>query len=199
MRVLASCDEALREAVRILRRGGVVAYPTDTLYALGVDATSERAVLELFRLKRRPLHKPVSAAFSDLEMLRRYCILSEEAERLVRCFLPGELTLLLPRRRLPEVLSAGGEKVAVRIPASKTALRMIEMFGKPVTATSANLSGRAPARRVEDIEVEGVELAIATDEPLSGVASTIYDPEARKVLREGRISREEIESCLGEG
>ncbi len=191
-------EEGLREAVRVLRRGGIVAYPTDTLYALGADATSEDAVMRLYRLKRRPLSKPISAAFSSIEMVRRYCTVTPEAEKLMRRFLPGELTLLLPFRGLPRVLSAGMPKLAVRIPGSATALRLIEMFSKPVTATSANISGEPPAKSAEEVIIEGVEVVIATEEPLSGVATTIYDPETGRVLRRGSISPEEIEACLRE-
>ncbi len=184
--------------MRVLRRGGIVAYPTDTLYALGADATSEDAVMRLYRLKRRPLSKPISAAFSSIEMVRRYCTVTPEAEKLMRRFLPGELTLLLRFRGLPRVLSAGTPKLAVRIPGSATALRLIEMFGKPVTATSANISGEPPAKSAEEVTLEGVEVVIATEEPLSGVATTIYDPETGRVLRRGSISAEEIEACLRE-
>ena len=169
--------------------------------ALGADALDPEAVARVYEVKRRPLSKPLSIAVSSLEMLRRYAYLDEKAQRLAGRFLPGPLTLVLRKRDLPEILTSGLPKVGVRIPADHRALELIERFGKPVTATSANITEEIPPITVEEVleQLTGVDL-ILDGGPLdpSRVPSTIVDMVGEpKVLREGRIKREELEAFLG--
>jgi L-threonylcarbamoyladenylate synthase len=186
--------ESLEVAVKVLQRQQLVVYPTDTLYALGCDATSKYAVMRVFEGKKRRLEMPLPIAVADMEMLRRYAHLHEQARVLAEKYLPGALTLILKKKNLPEVLTSGSGKVAVRIPANDAALELIELLGRPVVATSANFSGSPPPVTVEEVPPElGAEIAL--DQGLLGerIPSTIVDfDEGPRVIREGRIDKEEI-------
>jgi len=199
MLVISAEEEGVVErAARILSKGGIVVYPTDTLYALGCDATNPEAVKRVFEVKRRSLSKPLPIAVASLEMMREYCELNEKAEKLARAMLPGALTLLLKKKNLPHIVTSGSAKVAVRIPANELALKIIAALGKPVVATSANISGKAPPISAGEAmtQLSDVDLVIDAGRLAERVPSTIYDPETGKVLREGKISREEIEAVL---
>lgn len=189
---------SLEAAVEVLRSRGLVVYPTDTLYALGGDATSEEAVRKVFRAKKRPLDLPLPIAVGDMRMLKRYARLHEQARVLAERYLPGPLTLILEKKSLPEVLTSGLENVAVRIPANDAALELISLFGKPVVTTSANFSGDPPPVRVEEVPRElGAEVAL--DQGILGerVPSTIVSfNDGPKIIREGKISKEEILGAL---
>ena len=140
----------------MLERGGVVVYPTETVYGLGADALSERAVRRVFELKGRAFKKPISVAVSSFEMLESVAIVeSAEVEEILNALLPGPVTVLLPRRAvLPEILTGGSPLVGVRMPEHEIALRLITAFGRPLTATSANISGKKPPASFEDVEIE---------------------------------------------
>ena len=149
-------ERELEKAVEVLERGGVVVYPTETVYGLGADALSERAVRRVFELKGRAFKKPISVAVSSFEMLESVAIVeSAEVEEILNALLPGPVTVLLPRKAvLPEILTAGSPLVGVRMPEHEIALRLITAFGRPLTATSANISGKKPPASFEDVEIE---------------------------------------------
>jgi len=149
-------ERELEKAVEVLESGGVVVYPTETVYGLGADALSERAVRRVFELKGRAFKKPISVAVSSFEMLESVAIVeSAEVEEILNALLPGPVTVLLPRRAvLPEILTGGSPLVGVRMPEHEIALRLITAFGRPLTATSANLSGKKPPASFEDVEIE---------------------------------------------
>jgi len=149
-------ERELEKAVEVLERGGVVVYPTETVYGLGADALSERAVRRVFELKGRAFKKPISVAVSSFEMLESVAIVeSAEVEEILNALLPGPVTVLLPRKAvLPEILTGGSPLVGVRMPKHEIALRLITAFGRPLTATSANLSGKKPPASFEDVEIE---------------------------------------------
>jgi len=149
-------ERELEKAVEVLESGGVVVYPTETVYGLGADAFSERAVRRVFELKGRAFKKPISVAVSSFEMLESVAIVeSAEVEEILNALLPGPVTVLLPRKAvLPEILTAGSPLVGVRMPEHEIALRLITAFGRPLTATSANISGKKPPASFEDVEIE---------------------------------------------
>ncbi|NOZ59961.1 MAG: threonylcarbamoyl-AMP synthase [Euryarchaeota archaeon] len=202
MQVIPADQEGVvSRAVSVLRAGGAVVYPTDTLYALGCDATNAEAVRRVFQIKRRPLDKPLPIAVANIEMMRRYCELDERAERLARALLPGALTLLLKKKHLPDILTSGSPKVAVRIPANELALKITAALGRPVVATSANISGEPPPVSAQEAlaQLRGVELVIdAGVLARERVPSTIYDPEEGRIIRQGKIDRSTIEEVLRE-
>ncbi len=133
----------IHEVIDVLRGGGLIIYPTDTVYGLGADAENEDAVRRVYEVKGRPEEKRLTIAVSDMDMLERYALLDDISRKLVERFLPGKLTFIL--RKTPRVLdSVNPEAIGVRIPNLPIVLEMIRDFGRAITATSANLSGRPP-------------------------------------------------------
>ncbi len=128
-------------------------YPTDTVYGLGADAENEAAVLRVYEVKGRERDKPLTIAVSDLDMLERYARLSEVSRELVRHFLPGKVTFILPKtERVPD--SVNPRAIGVRIPNLDLTLHLIRSFGRAVTATSANKSGSPPKRDPREVAEE---------------------------------------------
>jgi L-threonylcarbamoyladenylate synthase len=193
-------EGGIREGISLLREGGIVVYPTDTLYALGCDALNPTAVERVFSAKHRPREKPLPIAVSDLEMMKRYAVLDSRAEAVALRFLPGPLTLVLPRIDLPPVLTGPSSSVAIRIPDHSVALGLVRGLGRPITTTSANLSGRPPPVSVGEAreQIEGVDLYLDAGPLPHRVPSTLLDLTGRpKLLREGRVKREALEPFLG--
>ncbi|HXH21564.1 MAG TPA: L-threonylcarbamoyladenylate synthase [Dehalococcoidia bacterium] len=190
-------------AVEKLKEGGVVAFPTDTLYALAADATNPAAVERVFDVKGREGGKPLPLFVSGLEMAARYGQLTPEAEALARRYWPGALTLVVKRR--PDFESAalaGGDTVALRAPDHPVALAVVKGLGKPVTGTSANLSGGpepVTARDVLEALGEAVDLVLDGGACPKGRPSTIVDCTVSPpvVLREGAIPPPEIAAATG--
>jgi L-threonylcarbamoyladenylate synthase len=195
--------EVLSRVTSALRQGRVVAYPTETLYGLGVDPFREEALERLYVLKGRPAEMPVSILVRDVAMLREVVQeLPAQAMRLVEAFLPGPLTLVLHARPgLPERLTSGTGKVGVRISAHPFMQHLFASYGAPVTTTSANPSGRPDARDVKEILAyfpEGID-CILDGGPAPGVpGSTVVDGtgEAVVILREGAIPSTKILEAL---
>lgn len=201
----ASRAYACRRAVEVLRAGGVVVYPSDTTYALGVDALNESAVERLFQLKGRARGKPVHLTIASIDHAGRYAVLGDDARRLMDAFLPGPLTVVAPRTPVvPDVLVAGLPSVGIRIPDHDVCLEMVQAVGTAVTATSANLSGAPAAYSVEDLveqlgeATEGVDLILDHGALPEVAPSTVVDVSGSppRVLRDGPISREELRRIL---
>lgn len=197
-------DEAsLRMAANILRSGGLVAFPTETVYGLGANALDSRAVKRIFEAKQRPHWDPLICHASDLMMLRSLVLeWPDEAEALAKAFMPGPITLLLRKApSIPDVCTAGREKVGLRIPAHPTARRLIELAGVPVAAPSANRFGHTSPTTAEHVlaDLDGRIEAIVDAGPSDvGVESTVIDPTfPPTIYRPGGLSREQIESVLG--
>ena len=199
-------EEQVERGVAILRRGGIVAFPTDTVYGLGVSAYNEPAVKRLYRLKQRPEARPLPILVADMVQMAEVAgVLPPVARKLADSFLPGALTLVLPRSaRVPDVIT-GGKTVAVRIPAHPVAIALIRGLGSPIVGTSANLSGRPSALTAEEVYSQfGDRLGLVIDGGRcpGGRESTIVDVTGAKprVLREGAISRQQLEQvCPLEG
>jgi L-threonylcarbamoyladenylate synthase len=197
--------EAINQAIGILREGGIISYPTETFYALGVKCDLPRSLKRLYELKERPREKAMPVIIGRRESLSR--IVSPEwlehipplAQSLMDRFWPGPLTLLFPAQEgLPEDLTADTGMIAVRMPGESFALPLTQHAGCPITATSANLSGRPPADSAEmvvDYFGEGIDLVIDGGQAPGGLPSTIVDVSGEKVtiVREGAITRDEIE------
>jgi L-threonylcarbamoyladenylate synthase len=189
-------------AVEKLKEGGVVAFPTDTLYALAADATNPAAVERIFEIKGREGGKPLPVFVSGAEMAARYASLTSEAEALARRYWPGALTLVL--RRLPQFESAalaGGETVALRAPDHPVALAILLGAGRPLTGTSANAAGGpdpVTASDVVDALGDRVDVVLDGGACPQGRPSTIVDctQSPPKVLREGAISAAELATAL---
>jgi len=198
---------ACRCAGEVLRAGGIVVYPTDTTYALGVNATDDAAVARLFGMKRRARGKPVHLAVASIDLAARYAVLNSEALTLAAAFLPGPLTLVVPRRgEVPDSLVAGLPTVGIRIPDHELCLEMLESAGIAVTATSANLSGEPAAYSVAEIQDQFGDAVAAVDMILDGGRLPLIPPSTvvdlthspPRILRQGPVSLAELRRVLPE-
>lgn len=193
---------AVESAVAALRRGGVVVYPTETLYGLGVDATDEIALRNLVSLKGREEGKPISVLVSDRAMLERVAgAIPAAAEVLMRRFWPGPLTLALPARDdVSPLLTGGGTTIGVRCSSDALAAALVAGLGRPVTTPSANPAGAIPPRTLAQARAyfgDAVDTYVDGGTLPGGVGSTVVEliPELR-IIREGAILREEVAAAL---
>ena len=181
--------DIVERAVQVLRRDGIIVYPTDTVYGLGGDAFSDDAVLRVYEAKGRPLGKPISVAVSDTEMLCAIATVDDRALDLIARFLPGPVTVVLESRScIPSLLTGGTGRIGVRIPAHDLALRIIRSFDSPITATSANLSGEKDP--VSPGEVRVPYDLLVDGGVLPGTPSTVVDLVEKRILRRGALAEE---------
>ena len=182
----------LIQATSMLAMGELVVYPTDTVYGLGADAIAADAVERVYELKGRSRDDPLSMAVPDVDAAREHVSASEREEAFMRAFLPGPVTVVLEREpHVPDVLTAGNDRVGIRIPAHDLALEMLAEFA-PVTATSANRSGEANATHPDELDEsirEGVG-AVVDGGDLPGGESTVVDPGNDEIHRRGREADE---------
>ena len=199
----ASDPEAIREAAGILRKGGLVAFPTETVYGLGADAENAVAVARIFEAKRRPRIDPLIVHTADIESARRYGTFPDAALPLMEKFWPGPLTLVAGRTSLvPSIVTAGLDTVAVRVPAHPAALALIRAAGCAIAAPSANPFGYVSpteACHVAEQLGDAVDLILDGGPSAVGVESTILSFEASGpvVLRAGGTPVEDLQSVLG--
>jgi len=193
----------ISEAAATIREGGLVVYPTETVYGLGADATSDEAVVKVFVAKARPIENPLPVIVSSTEMGREIIELNRAAEALFEKFMPGPLTVVgkVKAKSVSQLVTGGTGKVGVRIPDNRVALKLVEFVGGPITATSANLSGKpSPTTAKEAIEQLGGRVDIALDSGKSrlGKPSTIVDVSSATpiIIRGGPISGSELEKFL---
>lgn len=191
-------DYDLTDAVAAIRRGELVVYPTETVYGLAADALDPEAVERVFDAKERPRDKPISLAVPEVSVAADYVSISERERAFCERFLPGPVTVLLERTdRVPDILVAGREKVGVRVPDHALARDLARRTG-PITATSANLSGRPSARRVDDVASEVRDRAVVLDGgETPGTESTVVDVETGDIRRRGALA-DDIEAWLAE-
>jgi L-threonylcarbamoyladenylate synthase len=198
--------ESIREAALHLRAGRLVAFPTETVYGLGADATDDAAVHRVYRAKGRPAHNPLIVHLPELAAAEPLVRLDERARLLAAAFWPGPLTLVLPARPdagISRHATAGLATLAVRVPAHPVAQALLRAAARPVVAPSANPSGRVSpttARHVADDLGEAVAMVLDGGECPVGLESTVIDlarPERAVLLRPGGLPREEIEAILG--
>ncbi|MFH0913875.1 MAG: L-threonylcarbamoyladenylate synthase [Chloroflexota bacterium] len=189
----------IEQAIIILRQGGVVAFPTDTVYGLGASAAIPHAVERIYRIKGRPRSMALPLLLAHTEDIARLArFIPPMAECLIRGFLPGGLTLVLPKSvGVSDVVTAGGDTVAVRVPAHPVPVALAEGVG-PIVGTSANLSGKPSALTAEEVHAQlgdRVDFTIDGGRCPGGKESTVVDVTGERpvILREGAISREEIQ------
>lgn len=197
-------DKDIERAVAVLRAGGLVAFPTETVYGLGADASSPRAVRRIFEVKGRPATHPVIVHVADAGQVAKWAAEIPPAARvLARRFWPGPLTLILRRASgVSDVVTGGQDTIAVRVPSHPVAQRLLARFGGGIAAPSANRHGRVSATTAEHVRSEfGPEAFCVLDggESEVGIESTIVDVSGRApaLLRPGWIGADEIEQALG--
>jgi L-threonylcarbamoyladenylate synthase len=195
-------DEKIKKAAEIIKSGGVVAFPTETVYGLGANAYDEQAVKKIFELKGRPQDNPLIVHISkkqDVYLVARE--IPEKAKVLIREFWPGPLTLVLPKNpSIPDIVTAGLDTVAVRMPDHPIALKLIRLSGVPIAAPSANISGKPSATQPEHIKKYfGEKVFLIEGKVKIGIESTVLDltEDVPKILRPGAITKEMIERKIG--
>lgn len=203
--VLSVNDAAIARAAQIIRSGGLVAFPTETVYGLGADALNENAVRKIFIAKERPFDDPLIVHIADAQqllLLARH--IPQRAWELVKKFWPGPLTLVLPKtERVPAVTTGGLETVAVRMPGHPIARQLIELSGCPIAAPSANRFGRPSPTTAQHVleDLDGrIELILDGGPTPIGVESTVLDltQDPPMILRPGGVTLEALQEILGE-
>jgi L-threonylcarbamoyladenylate synthase len=195
----------VEHAVEILKSGGIVAYPTDTVYGLGGDVFNVRAVERIYRVKRRSLDMPLPVLLADAAGLANIAAdVPEIAWCLIKRFWPGGLTLVLHKKEsLPDIITAGSDKVAVRVPDHAVPLSLIRRLGSPIIGTSANISGGPNPLTAAEVEQQlggKVDMIIDAGRCPGGLESTVVDVTGKVpvILRRGIVSEEEIKKACRE-
>ena len=195
------CEEAVAAAAEDLSAGKLVVYPTETVYGIGADIYNQAAVKNLYVTKNRPFDMPLSVAVSDKAMLESVAVLNENADKLIKAFLPGPLTIIIKKQPdVPDIVTSSSQKVGIRIPDDRFALELIRRTG-PIVATSANLHSKP-----ESVDVnaaindfgDSVDTYIDAGPCSLGQPSTIVwlmDKEV-EIIRQGAISVEKIKEVL---
>jgi L-threonylcarbamoyladenylate synthase len=204
-RVLAASDASIEEAARVLRQGGLVAFPTETVYGLGAVATNDRAVARIFEAKRRPAFNPLIVHVADRTAATPLARWTETGEALARAFWPGPLTLVLtrePSAPISPLVTAGLATIALRAPAAPIARRLLRATLLPVAAPSANPSGKvSPTTAAHVVEGLGevVDLVLDGGPCRVGLESTVVDVSGARprLLRPGGVPRTAIEAVVG--
>jgi L-threonylcarbamoyladenylate synthase len=202
--ILPASEAAAATAARCLAEGGLVAFPTETVYGLGADATNASAIARLYEAKGRPAFNPLIAHVGDIGAAMRIARFDATATALARAFWPGPLTLVLPKAgdcAVADLATAGLDTLAVRVPAHPIARAILRAFGGPVVAPSANLSGHVSptsAAHVQSDLAGRIDLIVDGGAVTVGVESTIVGCfDAPMLLRPGGLPRGEIERVLG--
>ena len=187
------------EATKILKSGGLVAYPTESFYGLAADVGNEDAILRLFRVKKRQAHEPVLILIPSIESLERYVLhIPETAKRMIETFWPGGLTLVFKAGKgVSSLLTAGTGKIGVRLSSHPVAMALLHCMETAITGTSANISGEPPcdtADGVARIFGESVDKILDGGKTPGQKPSTVLDMTTLpyRILREGMISREAL-------
>jgi L-threonylcarbamoyladenylate synthase len=204
MAIIVVSPEAIANAANLLRSGGLVAFPTETVYGLGADATNGEAVARIFAVKGRPRFNPLIAHVADLAAAEKIAVFDERARQLALSFWPGPLTLVLLRRPssgLSDLMTAGLGTVAVRVPSHPAARALLQAAGVPVAAPSANRSGRVSPTTAAHVAADlGNDIDCILDGgPCDhGVESTVVAfGEDISILRPGSVTAEQIEALVG--
>ena len=202
--LLPATDEALALAARLLADGELVAFPTETVYGLGANALDITAVRGIFTAKGRPADNPLIVHIHDRSQLDSICEISDAALRLMDAFWPGPLTIILPRKAaVPDVVTAGLDTVAVRMPSHPVALAMLKRCNLPVAAPSANRSGKPSPTSAQHVftDMDGrIPLIIDGGESDVGLESTVISLAGAKpcILRPGGVTKAMLEAVIGE-
>ncbi len=195
-------DSSVREAAKILKNGGTVVFPTDTVYGLGTSFYSLEGIKKIYKIKRRETDKPLIALISDTKYLEKLIDTEygniQDIKKITEKYWPGELTIIFKaNKNVPKNAVSNGNTIGIRIPKNEISLKIIENSGGIVFTTSANISGEVSPAKIEDISneiLENVDLVLDNGNLNNGVPSTIikYIDGELSVLREGNIKKEEV-------
>lgn len=198
-------DVELEETAQMLKSGAIISFPTETVFALGVNAENIESIKRVFRIKGTSYLNPLAFHLPDLEHIRDYVKdIPPEAEKLIEKFIPGPLLLMFEKAEsVPEIITAGSRKIGIRVPRHGAATALLRKVGVPVVATSAAISGRIALTTFEAVQQElngKIDIIVnSQDEEVLGVESTILDVTTRpfRIIRSGFIHQEEIAQVLG--
>ncbi|MFH1837897.1 MAG: L-threonylcarbamoyladenylate synthase [Candidatus Kuenenbacteria bacterium] len=192
-------NKLIQKAIEILKSGGIIIYPTDTCYGIGVDATNKQAIKKLINLKGRDFKKPISIIVKNFEMAQKIGDFNFQAKKLFKKYLPGPLTLVIKKKKsiyqLPNILTAGKRKIGTRMPDNKIALELVKKFNKPITTTSANISTKPECYSKQEIlkqfkkNIKKIDLILDAGKLSKTKPSTIIEVIGNKlkILRQGAI------------
>lgn len=198
---LRESREAVEEAVGIIRHGGTVIFPTDTVYGLGCDATNEEAVKRVFKIKKRANNKPVPVVISDLEIAKKLAYFNSKTEEMLLAIWPGPITVLLEKKQvLPEIVTAGQATIGLRIPDYKITHFLAAKCGVPLVATSANISDQPESNKIEAVLEQFInepykpDLVLNAGDLKCSEPSTILDLSKGKptIVRVGPVSKKKL-------
>ncbi len=195
--------EELKIPAKIIKEGGIVIFPTETVYGIGTNGLNKEAIKKLYEVKQRPLNKPISLLVSNIEMVNQVAKnISKLEYKIMQNFFPGPLTIILEKKDIvPDILTANTNTVGIRMPSGEIARKLIEYAGIPIATPSANISGKPSGTNIKDIQkdFEGkVDYFIDNGESKLGIPSTIVRVINNEVhiLRQGSISKEEINNIV---
>ncbi len=205
MNLVKANSASISRAAEIIKNGGLVAFPTETVYGLGADGLNSIAVAKIFEAKKRPAFNPLILHIADKSWLKKFSdIKNEKIDRLIEKFWPGPLTLVLPKTEIvPDIVTSGNTTVAVRMPNHSVALQLIKECGTPIAAPSANKFGHlspTEASHVAKYLGDKVDMILDGGKCSVGVESTIIQLHENEIylLRPGGLSKEDIEKEIGE-
>ncbi len=202
---LRASQYGLEKAAQAILRGGVVVVPTDTVYGLAADATNEQAVRRVFKIKKRAETKPVPVIIRDIETVKKLAFVDKRLEKILSRIWPAAVTIILEKKfNLPEVVTAGTRTIGLRLPDYKLLNYLMEMVGRPLTATSANISDQPPSNKIEEIvanfrkEFYRPELILDAGELKFCEPSTVLDlsTDKPKIIRIGPVSPKKLMEIL---
>ena len=189
----------LEKAAQFIKQGNIVVFPTETVYGIGTNGLDEKAVKKLYKVKQRPLNKPISLLVSNMEMVNQIAKdITETEYKIMGKFFPGPLTMILKKKAIvPDIVTSGQNTVGVRMPSGEMARKLVELAGVPVAAPSANITGQPSGTNLQEIKkhFEGkVDFFIDGGISELGVSSTIVQVIDGKpqILRQGSITLEQI-------
>lgn len=196
--ILQPVEENLIRAGQLIRRGELVAFPTETVYGLGADGLNIDACKKIYAAKRRPHDKPLTLHVASLEQIEELAEINSAAAKLLETFCPGPLTIILPKRNVvPDFVTCGSSSVGIRFPANKIAQDLIKISGCPIAAPSANLSGEPAPVTAQEVAEGLASMILDGGRCAVGVSSTVVDvSNGLKILRRGVISADAIERSL---
>lgn len=195
--------EKIKVPAKIIKNGGIVVFPTETVYGIGVNGLDKQAIEKLYKIKKRPIDKPISLLVSDMQMIKYLAKdISDIEYRIMRAFFPGPLTIILKKKEIiPDILTANKDTVGIRMPSDKVAQKLIEYVKSPIATTSANISGNLSGIEIKDIINDfgqNVDYYIDSGKSKIGTGSTIVEVinGIPCILRKGSITEEQIYNCI---
>ena len=193
----------LEEPAQIIKNGGIVVFPTETVYGIGANALNAEAVKKIYEIKKRPLSKPITLLVNSIDMIKRVAKdITPFEYAIIKKFFPGPLTIILQKKDvIPDIVTSGGSTVGIRMPANEIALELINRAGVPLATPSAKISDKPSKTNIKDVMSdfpEGVDCFIDGGKSKIGVASTIVQviDGVPHILRQGTITEEQINKLI---